>query len=71
MTNKLRVRCPQRTKFHLATTSPCGQRTLQVLRVLVSISAIRDYPTDAVRVTVAETYFASCKANFRTSILTR
>jgi hypothetical protein len=41
-----------------------------LVRVLVSIVSIRNQPTHAVRVTVTETYFASCKANFRSSIVT-
>jgi len=48
-----------------------GQRTLQqMLRVFVTISAVHGQPTHAVRVRVTETYFASCKTNFRSSIVT-
>ena len=42
-------------------------QTLMPLRVFVSV---RNQPTPAVRVMVTETYFASCKANFRSSIVT-
>ena len=36
----------------------------------IRASSLGSQPTEAVRVTVAETYFASCNANLRTSTVT-